>query len=132
MKEKNKIWQVLKIIFVCLLCFFGTGFTIMAFHNDIGIRELFAGLYQMITGENSDGFTVLEISYSIGLFVGITLFFNHLGGKKLTGDPTPIEVELYKYQKDVDDTKQNQSKGKQNQSQQNTSPKNRDHGKAGK
>lgn len=104
----------------------------MAFHNDIGIRELFAGLYQMITGENSDGFTVLEISYSIGLFVGITLFFNHLGGKKLTGDPTPIEVELYKYQKDVDDTKQNQSKGKQNQSQQNTSPKNRDHGKAGK
>ena len=32
-------WQVCKIVFVCCICFFGAAFTIMAFHNDIGIRD---------------------------------------------------------------------------------------------
>ena len=35
--------QWLKIAFVCLICFFGTAFTIMAFHNDIGINKVFSG-----------------------------------------------------------------------------------------
>ena len=47
------------------------------------------------------GVSVLEISYSIGLALGIILFFNHFGRKKITSDPTPIEVEMYKYETDV-------------------------------
>ena len=38
-------WQVCKIVFVCCICFFGAAFTIMAFHNDIGIREVFGQIY---------------------------------------------------------------------------------------
>ena len=29
------------------------------------------------------------------------MFFNHFGNKKLTSDPTPIEVELSVYEDDV-------------------------------
>ena len=36
--------------------------------------------------------------------MGITLFFNHIGGRRITQDPTPIEVEMRVYEKDVDDT----------------------------
>ena len=43
--------QWLKIAFVCLICFFGTAFTIMAFHNDIGINKVFMKVYEMIAGE---------------------------------------------------------------------------------
>ena len=28
--------------------------------------------------------------------------FNHIGKKKITSDPTPIQVEMRKYEKDVD------------------------------
>jgi len=46
----------------------------------------------------------LEISYSVGLIVGVTLFFNHFGKRKVTLDPTPIEVQMRLYEDQVDTT----------------------------
>lgn len=101
-EKKKGVVEVLKILLVSLVCFFGASFTIMAFHNDIGIVDVFAKYYELVMGESSSGFTVLEISYSIGLSAGIILFFNHIGGRRLTKDPTPIEVEMAVYEEDVE------------------------------
>lgn len=90
-----------KIALVALVSFFGTAFTIMGFHNDIGIHDVFALFYEIVMGKPSSGFTVLEIFYSIGLAVGIILFFNHVGGRRITKDPTPIEVAMRTYEDDV-------------------------------
>lgn len=94
----------LKVVVLSLVMFFGGAFTIMSFNNDIGITELFGQFYYQVMGKTSSGFTELEISYCIGLAVGILVFFNHFGKKKITPDPTPIEVQLRKYEQDVDDT----------------------------
>ena len=45
----------------------------------------------------------MEISYSMGLAIGIVVFFNHIGGRRITKDPTPIEVEMAIYEKEVND-----------------------------
>ena len=101
--NRHKGWQQgLKIALVSLVSFFGTAFTIMAYHNDIGIRDVFAELYLIVMGTESDGFTVLEVFYSIGLALGIIVFFNHIGGRRITKDPTPIEVAIRNYEEDVD------------------------------
>ena len=103
--NKYKGWQQwFKILLVCLVTFFGTAFTIMAYHNDIGINEVFTEVYRMIMGREPGGLNLLEISYSIGLAAGITIFFNHIGGRRLTKDPTPIEVAMRNYEADVDMT----------------------------
>lgn len=99
-KHKGAV-QAIKIIFVSAISFFGTAFTIMAFHNDIGINEVFTKVYEMVMGQASDGYGILELSYSIGLAVGIIVFFNHIGGRRITKDPTPIEVEMRVYETDV-------------------------------
>lgn len=101
-EKKKGTLEVLKILLVSLVCFFGASFTIMAFHNDIGIVDVFAKYYELVMGKESNGFTVLEVSYSIGLASGILLFFNHIGGRRLTKDPTPIEVEMAVYEEDVE------------------------------
>lgn len=93
--------QTAKLVFVALVSFFGTAFTIMAFHNDIGIHEVFSKIYEMVTGSAGDGYGILELSYSAGLAVGIIVFFNHIGGRRITKDPTPIEVEMRIYEEDV-------------------------------
>ncbi len=54
--------------------------------------------------EKTTGILILEISYSIGLIVGVTLFFNHFGKHKVTTDPTPIEVQMRLYEDQVDTT----------------------------
>ena len=94
----------LKVVVLSLVMFFGGAFTIMSCNNDIGITELFGQFYYQVMGKTSSGFTELEISYCVGLAVGILVFFNHFGKKKITPDPTPIEVQLRKYEQDVDDT----------------------------
>ena len=99
--KRPGILQYGKILFVCGICFFGAAFTIMAFHNDIGIREVFAQVYRLISGEQKQGITILELSYSVGLALGIIVFFNHIGGRRITKDPTPIEVEMRNYEDDV-------------------------------
>ena len=99
-KQKNTlVW--LKVLMVCFICFFGTAFTIIAFHNDIGITAVFSRFYENVTGNKSDGFSVLEVSYTVGLAAGMCIFFNHIGGRRLTKDPTPIEVEMRIYEEEV-------------------------------
>ena len=101
--DRHKGWQQwLKTALVCLVSFFGTAFTIMAYHNDVGINDVFTEMYQMVMNREPQGLNVLEVSYSIGLAAGIILFFNHVGGRRLTKDPTPIEVALRNYEEDVD------------------------------
>lgn len=101
-KEVNDWMQVIKTIAVCVVIFLGAAFTISAFHNDIGITDVFSQFYEQVTGEEKPDVSVLEIFYSAGLLVGNLVFFNHVGRKKLTHDMTPIQVQMRKYEKDVD------------------------------
>ena len=93
--------QAVKLVFVAMVSFFGTSFTIMAFHNDIGINDVFTKIYEMVMGRQGDGYGILELAYSLGLAIGIIVFFNHIGGRRITKDPTPIEVEMRIYEEDV-------------------------------
>ena len=93
-----------KIVVVCVLVFFGSAFTIMAFNNDISITGVFEHFYSQILGKEKPVFSELELFYSIGLAVGIVCFFNHIGNKKLSDDVTPIEVEMNKHRKDTYET----------------------------
>ena len=101
--DRHKGWQQwLKCALVCLVSFFGTAFTIMAYHNDVGINDVFTEIYRMVMNREPQGLNTLEISYSVGLAAGIIIFFNHVGGRRLTKDPTPIEVAMRNYEEDVD------------------------------
>lgn len=102
---KSPVAEKMKLIAIAVIVFFGSAFTIMTFHNDIGIQEVFEKFYMQLTGEEKPMVSELEISYSIGLAIGIIVFFNHISKKRLSKDPTPIEVEMKKYDKDVINTK---------------------------
>ncbi len=95
------VGQWFKLVFAGGISFFGTAFTIMAFHNDININKIFSEIYEMVMGRPAEGYSIMEVAYSIGLAIGILLFFNHVGGRRITKDPTPIEVEMRIYENDV-------------------------------
>lgn len=100
--KKPKCINAVKTVLLCIVIFFGAAFTIMAFNNDISVNDVFAKIYHQVMGKPSSGVTELEICYSIGLSLGILIFFNHVGHKKITPDPTPIQVEMRKYENDID------------------------------
>ncbi|MDO5350394.1 MAG: stage V sporulation protein AA [Lachnospiraceae bacterium] len=100
-KRPKLAWQWIKTIFVCIISFCGAAFAIMTFNNDASVMSLFQELYQLVMGKEPSGFTILEASYSIGLAVGIIIFFNHFAKWKLNTDPTPIEVQMRTYEEDI-------------------------------
>lgn len=103
-KHNHPVLQWLKVVSICLILFFGSAFAIMSFNNDVSIEKLFSSLYSQITGTESSGFGPIEWMYSIGIFLGILIFYNHFGGKKVSKDPTPIEVEVRLYEDDINTT----------------------------
>ena len=99
------VWiHYIKIVFVVIITFCGSAFSIMAFNNDISTTKLFSQIYEGVTGTPTDGYTILELTYCIGLIIGILVFFNHFGKKKFTVDPTPMEVEMRLYENDIQTT----------------------------
>ena len=76
-KEPGK-WAVwLKTAFVCVLAFAGAAFSIMTFNNDGDVPRIFQDVYLQMTGREPAEVNVLNVSYSIGLPLGIIVFFNH-------------------------------------------------------
>ena len=103
-KKRNAIWQGIKVVVVAGITFIGAAFSIMAFNNDVDVSKLFGQIYELVIGKESNGFTILEIMYSVGLVVGILIFFNHFGKKRFTVDPTPMEVQMRLYENDIQTT----------------------------
>ena len=94
--------ETLKVVVMVVVIFLGAAFTIMAFNNDVSVGEVFDRFYQQVMGKEKPKVSEIEIFYCLGLAVGILVFFNHIGKKKITSDPTPIQVEMRKYEQDVD------------------------------
>lgn len=100
----TKALEWCKTGFVALTVFFGSAFTIVTFNKDAAVEEIFPMIYRLTEGVERKGPGELEIAYSIGLPLGIVLFFNHLLRKKIDSDPTPLQVQMRQYEKDVNST----------------------------
>ena len=114
-EKQPKILETLKIFFVSAISFFGSMFAMMTFNEDVSTRESFDKLYTWVMGYEPSGITILEVTYSIGVSVGILVFFNHIGKKYITNEPSPVEVEMAGYEQQVNQTliKQMSRKGQE-------------------
>ncbi len=101
-KKENKMLLYSKVAFVFLVLMVGASTTIMFFHTDAQLPKVFQNYYYIFFGESNDMPTVMTIPYSIGLALGILVFFNHFSKFYLTHDPTPIDVEMTTYEQDTD------------------------------
>ena len=103
-KTPALVWHIIKTAFVAAVTFFGAAFSIMAFNNDVDVTKLFGQIYELVTGQEAGGFSILEIAYSVGVAAGILIFFNHFGKKRFTVDPTPMEIQMRLYENDIQTT----------------------------
>lgn len=103
-KKQIKALEWGKTFVVGLAVFFGSAFTIVTFNKDASVEEIFSMIYRLTEGAERSGPGELEIAYSLGLPLGIVLFFNHFLRKKIDSDPTPLQVQMRQYEKDVNST----------------------------
>ncbi|MFV8829394.1 stage V sporulation protein AA [Alkalihalobacterium sp. APHAB7] len=101
-KMKSKRIEPVYFVFIWLLLFIGAGMAIMNFHEDVSMREVHQRMFTTVTGNEIAKPLLLQVPYSIGLGLGMIIFFNHVFRKRLNEEPSPLEVEMFKYQQDLD------------------------------
>ncbi|GEL76104.1 stage V sporulation protein AA [Tenuibacillus multivorans] len=100
-QPKPKIYPVFVAFIWCLL-FVGAAMAIMNFHFDVNMEEVQGTLHDMISAESEERSVLwLQIPYSIGLGLGMILFFNHFFKKRINEEPSPLEVEMFNYDQDL-------------------------------
>ena len=102
-EKDNSFKKNLKVAIVTIILLAGSSTAIMSFHSDAQMSKVFENYYYIFFNERVENPMILDIPYSIGLALGIIVFFNHFVGKKITTDPTPIEVEMSTYESNVTD-----------------------------
>ena len=105
MPEPDKKWlEYIKLVFVSLIVFFGSAFTIMTFNTDVSVGDVFNDFYYLVTGVHKSDGSILEIAYSIGIPIGILGFYNHFKSTKVHDDPTPLHMEMRTFEEDLNKT----------------------------
>lgn len=99
--KKQKVSFPLFLL-VWLLLFIGAALAIMNFHEDVSMQAVQLRIYTLITGEVDRKPLIFQIPYSIGLGLGMIIFFNHVFKKRINEEPSPLEVEMFNYQLDLD------------------------------
>lgn len=100
-KRRDK-YKLLRLFIVTFLLFVGSITAIMNFHADVDMRSAHKTLYHLLTGIETDSPLLLQIPYSLGIGAGMSVFFNHFFRKRINNEPSPLEVEMYLYQQNMD------------------------------
>lgn len=95
--HKHKIF----VPIIWLILFIGSAMTIMNFHHDVGMQEVQQKIHYMLTGQKNKYPLWIQIPYSVGLGIGMILFFNYWFTKRFNKEPSPLEVEMFKYDQDI-------------------------------
>lgn len=100
-QRKSKIYPVYIFLIWCLL-FTGAAMAIMNFHFDVSMEQVQNKLHKMISVNDENRSVLwLQIPYSIGLGLGMILFFNHFFKKRFNEEPSPLEIEMFNYETDI-------------------------------
>lgn len=100
-RNANSGWW--KAAAVAVITFLGSAFSIMTYNEDVNTMGVFEKIAD-IFGLDHIGMQIMLCAYAVGIGAGVIIFFNHFGKHRITGDPTPMEVEMEKYESDVNDT----------------------------
>lgn len=118
-KKENKLWLWIKVAIVTATLIIGSSTAIMSFHTDAQVPTIFRNYYYMFFRETPENPLLIDIPYSIGLALGIIVFFNHINSKKKNKDPSPLEVEMSLYDDDISDTLIDELSNKKNEEKNN-------------
>ena len=100
-KKDTKFTNFMKIMLITIITFIGSATAIMSFNSEGQIPRILENFYYIFFRKNEINPAVVTIPYSVGICLGIIIFFNHFSKAKLTIDPSPIEVEMTTYEKET-------------------------------
>jgi stage V sporulation protein AA len=114
--HKNNFLITVKSFFIAFFIAVCAGAAIMNFHADIDMMHVLRALNKIITGKEVTIPYIAAIPYSIGVGLGVYVFFNFIVNKKnkKIQMPSPLKIEISSYTKTMEDYLKTESKNSKN------------------
>jgi len=106
-ENTNKFLEIIKILIVCIILFFGSALAIINFFEDAEMEDTIKKIYFLITGIQKENSPMIStIPFSLGIGLGVFAFFNRAFSfsRRRKQEPGPMEIELHLYDKDMEET----------------------------
>ncbi|MEF9990966.1 MAG: stage V sporulation protein AA [Romboutsia sp.] len=106
-KDRTKY---LRVLLVCIVVTMGSIMGIMNFHADVNMDKSQFKIVDSITNNGEKYLPYFQIPYSIGIGVGVALFFNKLIPTYSKNEPSPLDLRIISLNKEVENQLRNKRK----------------------
>lgn len=107
-KNKKDRTKYIRVVLVCIVILMGSVMGIMNFHADVNMGASQYKMVQILTKNAKVYLPYFQIPYSIGIGIGVAIFFNKFIPNYSKYEPSPMELKMSSLNKEIE----NQLRGK--------------------
>lgn len=101
-EDKKDRTKYLRVIIVSIVVLMGSIMGIMNFHADVNMVQSQSTMVGAITNNAKLYLPYFQIPYSIGIGIGVALFFNRFIPTYAKNEPSPLELKLISLDKEIE------------------------------
>ena len=109
-KSKKDRTKYLRVFIVSIVVLMGSIMGIMNFHADVNMDKSQFKMVDVITKDAKTYLPYFQIPYSLGIGVGVALFFNKFIPTYSNYEPSPLDLRMISLNKEVENQLKNKDK----------------------
>ncbi|MFI3210989.1 MAG: stage V sporulation protein AA [Peptostreptococcaceae bacterium] len=100
--ENKDHTKYLRVFITSLVVFIGSIMGIMNFHADVNMSESQFNMVNAISNNPKEHLPYFQVSYTIGIGVGVSLFFNKFIPNYSKDEPSPLDLKMKSLTKEME------------------------------
>ncbi len=101
-EDKKDISKFIRVFVVSIVVLMGSIMGIMNFHADVNMEHSQFQMVDAITENGNKYLPYFQIPYSLGIGVGVALFFNKFIPTYSKDEPSPLDLKMNSLNKDIE------------------------------
>lgn len=109
-RNKKDSTKLIRVLIVSIVVLMGSIMGIMNFHSDVNMMQSQSRLVDFITNDSKTYLPYFQIPYSLGIGIGVALFFNKFIPTYSRYEPSPLDLRMVSLDKEIKNQLMNKRK----------------------
>ncbi|RDY29207.1 hypothetical protein CHL78_002555 [Romboutsia weinsteinii] len=109
-KGKKDRTKYLRVLVVSIVVLMGSIMGIMNFHADVNMDQSQSKMVNLLTGDAKTYLPYFQIPYSVGIGIGVALFFNKFIPTYSKHEPSPMDLKMVSLNKEIENQLRNKGR----------------------
>lgn len=109
-RNKRDSTKLIRVLIVSIVVLMGSIMGIINFHSDVNMMQSQSRLVDFITNDSKTYLPYFQIPYSLGIGIGVALFFNKFIPTYSRYEPSPLDLRMVSLDKEIKNQLMNKRK----------------------